>query len=282
LWRLTLPYLAIGFLSSLGLFALNELWVPRSADAAEQIRIRHTPPDPNSPGRDKVLNAVVMNSRAHRLWHIGIYDTKTGAMTRPQVISTAPNGAETILDADRAAYLHGIWTFYAARVRRDVHGFKLVVLETNVLAKPDFYETPAQINSDIRISASLNTLSLKGAKKADLPVREILDYLRLNPHPPQGAALLYTKLNGRLAAPWTCLVVVLIAIPFGAASGRRNVFVGVASSLAIFLIYYGLQLICPAIGASDLIKTSWAPWVMAWFPNLAFGVTGLWLTARVR
>src|SRR5438270_802330 len=35
LWRLCLPYLAIGFLGSVLLFALNELWVPESADRAE-------------------------------------------------------------------------------------------------------------------------------------------------------------------------------------------------------------------------------------------------------
>ncbi len=34
-----------------------------------------------------------------------------------------------------------------------------------------------------------------------------------------------------LAAPFTCLAVVLIALPFGAKAGRHNVFVGVASSI---------------------------------------------------
>lgn len=283
LWRLALPYLAVGFFASIALFALNEFWVPVSADAAEQIRARRLPPDANSVGRNKVLNPVVTNSRANRLWHIGVYDLRTGEMVKPQVISTLPDGSHIILDAERATHQSGEWTFYHARERRQAaNSWPVVMLETNVLVKPDFSETPAQITSDIRISASLNTLSLKGAKKADLSVREILNYLWLNPHPSQGAALLYTKLNGRLAAPWTCLVVVLIAIPFGAASGRRNVFVGVASSLLIFLIYYGLQLVCPALGASDLLHASWAPWVAAWFPNLAFGVAGLWLTARVR
>ena len=285
LWRLCLPYLGVGFSSSLALFALNEFWVPISADAAEQIRNRRSPPSVEAVGHDKVLNAVVTNSRANRLWHIGVFEVKTGAMTRPQVISTFPDGSQTILDAERAVYQGSVWTFYHVRERRQTaatNSWPVVVLETNVLARSDFSETPDQINSDIRISASLSSLSLKGAKKADLPVREILNYLRLNPHPPQGAALLYTKLHGRLAAPWTCLVVVLIAIPFGAASGRRNVFVGVASSLFIFLIYYGLQLICPALGASEMFQSSWAPWLAAWFPNIAFGITGLWLTANVR
>src|SRR5438270_834678 len=46
LWRLCLPYLAVGFVASLGLFALNELWVPESAAAAEQILSRRAPRPP--------------------------------------------------------------------------------------------------------------------------------------------------------------------------------------------------------------------------------------------
>jgi lipopolysaccharide export LptBFGC system permease protein LptF len=105
----------------------------------------------------------------------------------------------------------------------------------------------------------------------------ILDYLRLHPYPAQAAAL-YTKLAGRLATPWTCLVVVLIALPFGAASGRRNVYVGVASSIVICFAYFVLQQVCLAAGAGGKMP----PWLAGWFPNLAFGLIGLWMTARVR
>src|SRR5260370_14379699 len=38
LWRLCLPYLAVGLLASLAVFWLNEYCVPHRADAAEQIR----------------------------------------------------------------------------------------------------------------------------------------------------------------------------------------------------------------------------------------------------
>ena len=122
-------------------------------------------------------------------------------------------------------------------------------------------------------------MSLRVKARADIPIAQLLDYLRLHPHPADSIRpWLYTKLQGRLAAPWTCLVVVLIAIPFGAASGRRSVFVGVASSLVICFVYFVLQQFCLAFGAGGDIP----PWLAGWFPNLAFGFTGLWLTARVR
>ena len=147
---------------------------------------------------------------------------------------------------------------------------------TNVLAMPEFTETPEEINSEIKIGESK---TLRAAKKADVPIMDLVYYLRL--HPPLSCsdrAWLYTKLEGRLAAPWTCLVVVLIAIPFGAAGGRRNVFVGVASSIIICFVYFVLLQLGLALGTNGRLP----PWLAAWFPNLSFGLAGLWLTARVR
>ena len=84
--------------------------------------------------------------------------------------------------------------------------------------------------------------------------------------------------DGRLAAPWTCLVVVLIAIPFGAASGRRNLFFGVAGSIFICFGFFVIQQVSLAMGSGG----HWPPWLAAWLPNMIFGGAGLLLTARVR
>jgi lipopolysaccharide export system permease protein len=91
---------------------------------------------------------------------------------------------------------------------------------------------------------------------------------------------LFTKFYGRLAAPWTCLVVVLIAIPFGAASGRRNLFVGVAGSIFICFGYFVIQSVSLALGSAP--NGHLPAWLAAWLPNIFFGATGLVLTARVR
>ena len=149
--------------------------------------------------------------------------------------------------------------------------------QTNALALPGLSETPEVIQSEINISKGLY---FRSARKADISIAEILDYLRLHPRPAQrlDRCWLYTKLYGRLAAPWTCVVVVLVAIPFGAASGRRNVFVGVAGSIFICFTYFVLLQVGLALGAGGYVPAALA----AWFPNLAFGLAGLCLTARVR
>jgi lipopolysaccharide export system permease protein len=106
-----------------------------------------------------------------------------------------------------------------------------------------------------------------------------LDYLRLHPAPERAIrSKVYTKMNGRVAGPFACVVVVLLAVPFAAASGRRNVFVGVASSIFIFFAFFILQQIGFAVGEAGRVPA----WIGAWFPILAFGGAGLWMMARVR
>src|SRR5215471_5695953 len=54
LWRLCVPYLGVGLGASLVLFALNEVWVPRSLEAADRILLRRLP-SKNKFAGDKLL-----------------------------------------------------------------------------------------------------------------------------------------------------------------------------------------------------------------------------------
>jgi len=276
LWRVCLPYLAVGTLASVASFALNELFVPDSAERAEQIRSRHDPSRTKAAARNKIVNLCFTNSRDGRVWRIGVYDVRKAEMLDPVVSFAVADGSRRLLHADRAVRVNGVWTFYNAREYKEGE-LDLPLLRTNVLRQPLFTETPEEIRSEIKISSIVGTPSLRGTKRADIPVSEIINYLQLHPHPVQAAAI-YTKLYGRLATPWTCLVVVLIAIPFGAPSGRRNVFFGVAGSVIIFFLYFFLQQSCLALGPGGTLP----PWLAGWLPNLAFGITGAYLISRVR
>ena len=68
-----------------------------------------------------------------------------------------------------------------------------------------------------------------------LSVEEILNYKRLHAYlRPETRAMLDTQLQARLAAPWTCVVVVLIAIPFGVDSNLSNNGLSTAKPFGIF------------------------------------------------
>jgi lipopolysaccharide export system permease protein len=274
LWRICVPYFIVGIVASAALFALNEFLVPRSANWADHILTCYV----QKPGDAEMQKAFRGFTSAHRQWQFGEYRINTAEMIYPIVFWKSPDGSIRQLHADSAIWTNRVWTFFNAAEysQADAQAPLVPSLQTNVLAMPEFDETPSQIKSEIKISGYL---VLGVVRKADISLKDILGYLRLHPDPPRSiSSQLLTELHGRLAAPWTCLFVVFIAIPFGVASGRRNLFVGVAGSIFICFAYFVIQKISLALGSSGNIPG----WLAAWLPNFIFGATGLFLMAGVR
>ena len=96
--------------------------------------------------------------------------------------------------------------------------------------------------------------AVKASKRARFSLKEIKyieTHLQLNP---RDRAILETQKQMRIAQPVKCLVAALIAIPFGAASGRRNVTIGVAASIFICLGYFVLQQLDPTWRADNSFR----------------------------
>jgi lipopolysaccharide export system permease protein len=278
LMRICAPYFAAGVALSVALFALNELVVPRSTDWAEHIKCRYVQKPGDVDAKNEFRNFGFTNARGHRTWFIGEYRVATAEMFKPQVSWYAADGSIQLLRADRAMHTNGVWMFYNAAEYSQANTTAPLVpsLVTNILAMPDFDETPRQIRSEIKISSYQ---SLKKNRSSDIPLTDIFAYLRLHPNlPAADSGWLFTKFYGRIALPWTCLVVVLIAIPFGAATGRRNLFVGVAGSIFICFGYFVVQQTGLALGTGGYLPA----WLAAWLPNLIFGALGVALMLRVR
>ncbi len=294
-WRLSVPYFAVGFLFTGLYFALNELWVPVSQDQGEDILLRHTQGSSDSASRFWHTNVVFTNHREGRTntWHIARYQSRTHEMDNPTVISedTAAEGHAISalsalgdnkswlfqISAPHAVYTNNAWLFQNATVMGYPTPNSIPRVDPGgQLLLGGFSDPPGFIDSEIRV-ASLT--AIRAAKRPQLSLREISNYLSLHDRlEPAQYALIKTQWHGRLAAPWTCLVVVLIALPFGAASGRRNVFVGVASSIFICFAYFVVQRIGLTLGVGGYAP----PWFAAWLPNLAFGGAGLFLMTRAR
>lgn len=280
LWRICIPYLSIGLLLSFALFFMNERWVPDSAEREAQIMERHSDNKLLIAAKDVQKNLPFENRRDGHSWLIGSYDFRTDVMTNPQVDWQLANGTRVVLKADKAERVNDVWTFRNVREYEAAPGHEpQVLLETNTLPMPRFSETPEEFKREVKFANRLRAPGAETAQLAEIPVNEILDYLDLHPDlASKDRRWLETQLQGRLALPWTCLVVVLIAIPFGAASGRRNIFVGVASSIGICFAYFVLLKLGLALGTGGYLPA----WLAAWLPNASFGIAGMWLMLRVR
>ena len=276
LWRLSMPYMGVGLLFSLALLAVSELWVPASFEKAERILTRRD--SSAQANQDWKQDLFFRNQADGRDWHASAYNLQSLTLSNVNIQWRMPDGAWRDVYAASAQWTNNAWVFHEVQEWRykSPEDVLPTPIMTNLLVFPEFSETPALIRSELKIN-SLS--SIQAAKRPQLSIEEIRNYFRLHPVlPPKQFALLDTQLHGRLAAPWTCLVVVLIAIPFGAPSGRRNVFVGVAASIFLCFAYFILLRLGLSLGTGGHLPG----WLAAWLPNLVFAAAGIALTLRVR
>ena len=275
--RISLPYLAVGLILSLGLFYLNERLVPNSAARAEEIK----------KGRNQVsekntwLHGInFRNASENRIWNIRAWNTETHELVEPHVGWELPDGTKKQLIALSGGRTNETWVFNDVELYTYPPGMDFerggYLMRTNHLIMREMTETPEDIHLQLKFQR-MNAID--AAKRTQLSLSEIQylrEHLELNR---RDRALLETQFHARLAQPWTCLVVALVALPFGAGTNsRRNVLVGVASSIFIVFVYFVLLRIGLALGTGGYIP----PWLAAWLPNAFFAALGLWLTCSIK
>jgi lipopolysaccharide export system permease protein len=280
LWRLCAPYFIVGLVATGIYFALNEVAVPRCDRWSKEILSRHVKKENAPKNKTRFTKHNYDNVRGHRSWiFFGDYDAVNNSMISPTVTWTWPDGSlRVLLQAGRAVRTNGVWTFFNAQLLKQAgqHGELVPTVSTNVLAMPEFDETPERILLLLKFS---DTQDWRDLRSADIPLAGLWEYSRNNSGiPAEKTRALLTEFYGRIAAPWTCLVVVLMAIPFGAQSGRRNLFFGVTGSIFICFAYFVLQRVSLAFGMNGHLPG----WLAAWLPNLVFAGVGIILTLRVR
>jgi lipopolysaccharide export system permease protein len=274
LWRLAVPYFGVGVVFGAAVFLISEFWLPSADDSARLIMERRQPVQSK---RGIATKLDFPNEATHREWNMGQFNLRTSEIQNLDLASKMPDGSDRRWQAQRAEYRDGQWILHNALIWNRPPGVSVATLSgSNAVVSLDLAETPEWIRSEIKFN-SLRTADF--AKGPVFSMREIANYLRLHPQIDAARkARLLTQWQKQLAIPFTCLAVVLIALPFGTRAGRHNVFVGVASSIFICFGYFILQRISFALGVGG----SWPPLIAAWLPNIVCGGTGLFLLARAR
>lgn len=276
--RIALPYLAVGVALSGVVFALNEYAVPDAAARAEAALQAASGAEPEE-ARDWRYKLNFRDHRSGRIWWIQGFNVASGDVVGAHVQWPAADGGREELIAERGHWDAGTWSFEGVTRLTFPPGVGGVAsqVQTNRLEVSGFPETPAHLRSEVKISKLLG--SLKKSRQVQLSLQEILTYRELHRElSPRFDALLSTWFHDRLASPWTCLVVVLIAIPAGAGAGRRNVFVGVAGAVFIAFAYIVVKEFSLAAGSGGYL----APWLAAWLPNIVFASGALLALRRMR
>ncbi len=274
LWRMSAPFYALGILLSGGLFLLTDFVFPNSQEAIQAVLSRRQEKE-SKENADLVQKFNFRNGADGRIWEAASFDKRRWILEQPIVKWSLSSTESRTISARRAYWTNDVWRFVqVTQWERTDADDTPPEQRAEFLDFPAFSEGPRQFLNDIKFSSFSDA---KLIKKSRFSLKEILEYLEFKPDLDDAEAdRIYTQLHARLATPWTCLVVVMIAIPFASLSGKRNVFVGVASSIAFCFSYFVMQRFGLALGTSGAAP----PWAAAWTPNILFAATGLVLTRK--
>ena len=263
LGRLAVPLLGVGLAATLVVFAVNELFVPRAREKADELRA-----SVKGRGERGVLDGFFFaNSVEHRDWYARRFDTQGYVMDNAEVHNRGSDGAPDIdVYAESARWINGQWHFFSADVY-DHRQTPLVVVHVAETNFPAFKDSPKR-------------LAVEGKKPEQLTTGELRRYIRTQRRVNHlaGLAKYEVNLQSRYSFPLTCLIVVLMGIPLGMRVSRSGPLLGVGTALTLVVAFYFLTNITMALGDGGRIP----PVVAAWLTNVIFASVGTVLLVRAR
>jgi LPS export ABC transporter permease LptG len=258
--RILAPLLFIGLLTTAASTALNYSMAPHGEYAHKKLL-----EDPSSSRRALGLTAQIFRNRTdNRTWFIQQFYPGENVFNTVHIVQQDANDnivtAYIITHALYHPETHA-WEFQQLKiVHYDKEGnVTQTIPYTESLVITDWSETPFRLSS-----ANL--------RAEHLSVPELRDYLEFNSDfPTTLLAPFATHLQYRVALPWTCAVVALIAASLGVGYSRRGILSSVAAAiLLVFAMNFVMHLFL-ALGEGARIPT----WAAAWTPNIIFGIIGL-------
>jgi len=289
LWRICTPYLAVGIVFGGVMFGVSEILGPRASVRATELAGNADPDQTASDWRGPI-NIVFGEGATRQSIENAKFNIRTGEMRGfVAELVAADGGRQRILQRDnstRAEWKHDGWMFY--RVESQIHpkgsDIPQEVKHLDAVHIEALRITPDDLRAQERIqdlNKKFTANKLKIGKHLIFTVSELRGFQQAHPDLKPGDPLyaqVHTQLHGRLAQPWMCVVVVFIALPFGAFFGRRSAFVGVAASVVLCLAYFILFRVGLALGTAGKLE----PVAAAWLPNAIFVMLGIGLSWRLR
>jgi lipopolysaccharide export system permease protein len=258
LTRVLTPLFIIGLLTTAVSFALNYALAPH-AEMSRKVFF-------STEKRSTQIEAQIFrNRRDSRTWYIQSFRPGSNLFQNIQVLQQDnEDHISTSYLAAAAEYQprdHSWLLTQAKIVHYDKSGNIIAEqLEPSILIR-HWSETPYRLQS-----------ANQRAELMSLP--ELDDYLNFNSDFPHALlAPFRTHWHYRIALPWACMVVTLIAAPLGVGFSRRGVLASVAAAILLtFALNFSTHLFL-ALGEGDRVPG----WVAGWAPVIVFAALGLYL-----
>ncbi|HBA82909.1 MAG TPA: hypothetical protein DCZ95_02330 [Verrucomicrobia bacterium] len=266
LYRLMVPFLTVGLSFSVAVGVINETVAPWSTYWKDQfLQIQ------GHEGETSIhaaFNIAYKNDADRRIWWIGEFNTQTFDMKNVIVTQQRLDGIDEYkIQAKEGRWLDGRWWFQELSVQN-------YTLDGQPMGAPKF-----ELNRELTGYAETPRIFMAEIKDPQFfSSLELWNYVRAKNLSDDRLARYMTDLHSRLAMPWTCLIVMLLGIPFGVHTGRKGAFLGIVFALSLFFGFYAMSNLCVALGKNQTLP----PLVAGWLPNVFFFVVGSVMINRLR
>lgn len=274
LFRITRSLWLGGLILSGLMFYLNADLIPRSVETSRTIRESFRLADEATKRSAKDVGIVPQlgfdNRAENRLWFMNRFSEYTNDGFGVTVYQKDDGGREVSRIMSREANFDntvGHWIFVQGReftFDPDTgEAIRSVVFDQRSV--PEYTEDPTLMITLNKRSDDLSLFELK----------ELIETIPPEDNPRMHSyAVRYQTI---LANPFSCLVVVGIAIPFAVAGVRTNPLVGVSKAGGLFFAYFIVASIFRLLGEKDTIPIS----VAAWGPIILMFLVGMVFFKRV-
>jgi len=265
LWRLSLPFLFMGFVITGALFTVGETIFPDFEAARWEMQERYIK------GRAQPVETILRNlyvpGASGRIYHFKSFNTKrqTGTDLTVQVLQDG-RLIESV-ELSEVAWSDGIWTGGPGGRRIFTASGDSVARyqPIDTLSFPAWTETPEDI-----VRKRVEPQQMRYAE-----LREAIDRLRRTGGDPAPEE---TELALKLAFPLINVIVILIGFPIASRTKHSGMALNFAFAMLITFIVRVLYEVFRSLGHNGELD----PWVAAWAPNAISFVVGILVLMRVR